>query len=232
MRKNGTIISKFVFFLKNYDLISRMFNEVVIMPETNKVYQSKPNINIEERYQEKIDNKRKKEIDNKVNEIRNTFQLPLIDLNLSEFLCTKEQFFIGTCTLEDNTTGMLIVDDHKSILDTKKNRVIILNDSRIQEEDFPQRARFITAHEYAHFVLHKHNESQIAFRDDGIYYNRQEQEAEYFARSLLMPEDVIRLIFPKIAISLTNQLVSYIAKLFNVTPKKAKQRLLELGYGK
>ena len=54
-----------------------------------------------------------------------------------------------------------------------------------------KKSRFITAHEYGHFKLHKDpNEELYAHRDRDKRDTPQELEADYFARSILMPKDI------------------------------------------
>lgn len=57
------------------------------------------------------------------------------------------------------------------------------------------RRRFTIAHELAHFVLHRNGNQLYVHRDmtnEGSFKNSIEQEADYFAANLLMPENLIQ----------------------------------------
>lgn len=56
-----------------------------------------------------------------------------------------------------------------------------------------EKSRFITAYEYEHYVLHKKQDKDFyAHRDRDIRDSPKELEADYFARSILMPEKFFR----------------------------------------
>lgn len=179
---------------------------------------------------------RKLEIENFANEILNEAQVEdgqVFDL-ISHL--QKENFVVIDCPLGDDTTGMLIVDENKSlnILGTNTNKLIVINEHLKYDDNYLKRRRFICAHEYGHYQLHKNGKLQLAMRDTGHFGTLEEQEAEYFARCLLMPQDkVIKLISIVNRISQEKSFYIYtkcVSDFFNVTIKKATQRLRELGY--
>lgn len=173
---------------------------------------------------------RKKEIENVVlrileqNEELNT---PAFDI--VRYLKEKEQFDIASKPMIDDTTGMLFVDDDNYISDTNAHRLIVINSLLREQNNFVQRRRFIIAHEYGHFVLHKSDAKQYAHRDTSRREALEEKEADYFARCLLMPRNIIDIL---LNIDYVKEMpyevrISLIARIFNVTPKKVKQRLEE-----
>jgi len=77
-----------------------------------------------------------------------------------------------------------------------KNKVIIKVNSKIQ---FPERKRFVIAHEIGHLILHRNmllpddifsNFNIIAGMEKALRNGRQELEANEFASELLMPEKI------------------------------------------
>lgn len=177
-----------------------------------------------------LDKTRKDEIEKRVNEIidRNNLNVPGFDL--AKFLTEVEGFQIGSLPMSDNTTGMLFMNDNRFVLETNSHRLIIVNDNLPFNENRSKRHRFIVAHEYAHSQLHKSpDHSTYAHRDADKLNTPQELEADYFARCLLMPKNLVKsfldLDFLKDAT--LDEKISAVARVFNVTHKKAQQRLKE-----
>lgn len=182
-----------------------------------------------------IDASDKDAIDEKINELKNCYpQLKKMKFDLIAFLTEQFQFVICEVPLEDDTTGFILVDD-ENLLNFKNfitYRLIATNESLIRFTNYLQKRRFIVAHEFGHYILHKHkNQVQFAKRDTEHFNSKEEQEAEYFARSFLMPKsDVIQIIMreenQKLSIA---EKVNIIRETFNVTENKARYRLQELG---
>lgn len=173
---------------------------------------------------------RKVEIEQIINDLSNKhkeFTIPAFDI--IKLLKEKEGFAIGTKVMTDDTTGMLIVDDENWIEDAQTHRLIVVNALLQEQKDFIQRRRFIIAHEYAHFILHKKETKQFAHRDTSRKLSEEEKEADYFARCLLMPETALRsllnLDFVK-GLSFTTKIM-LVSRFFNVTQNKAIQRVKE-----
>ncbi len=90
-------------------------------------------------------------------------------------------------TLPDDLSGLLIIKGESKLIG-------------VNFDNKPVRKRFTLAHELGHFVLHK-DESSI-FKDNQLFKRqsegyssreeRMEQEANYFAASILMPEILVR----------------------------------------
>ena len=95
----------------------------------------------------------------------------------------------------------------------------------------PRRQRFILAHEFAHFLMHKEH---IKNSEDGIHRdiilfrdnenNKQESEANDLASKLLIPEDKIK----ELARDGTTD-VSALASYFNVSVPALRYRAFKLG---
>ena len=154
--------------------------------------------------------------------------------DLAKFLTEHEKFAIGLQRMDPDTTGMLLINPEHTIANTGSNRVILVNESLKTDVDFNYKRRFIVAHEYGHAVLHASGKELYAHRDtsalnDEVDNHWLEQEAEYFARCLLIPADnVIELLSIK---GLDNDKSAVVSLVFKVTKKKAVQRLKELQLG-
>lgn len=182
---------------------------------------------------------RKRDIEAEADRIIETHNLQTPGFNLAKFLTGFEGFMLGMQDLDDDTTGMLLVNDSEYIKGTETNRLIVVN-RRIREdapdsETFIRKRRFIVAHEYGHFILHKKaDEKLFAHRDHSKRNSPQEEEADFFARCLLMPRALVEkfVSIEEVKETNLNEQVDLIARIFKVTPKKAKQRLCEdLGVG-
>lgn len=174
----------------------------------------------------------KSNIDAKIVEIRNEYPSTQDNnFDLIDFLKTKFSFEIIEVPLSDETTGMIIVDDNNLLAfkNFKTNRIIVTTSKLNQFVNYFQKRRFIIAHEFGHFILHKKKQQiQFAKRDTEHFNTKEEQQAEYFARSFLMPEDKVKEIILSINDSSVNEKVDEIKKVFNVTENKARYRLQEL----
>jgi Zn-dependent peptidase ImmA (M78 family) len=94
------------------------------------------------------------------------------------------------------------------------------------------RRRFSIAHEIGHFLLHPPKESyDVIARDDhsseGIY--REEIEANAFAAELLMPEHLVRSRVKGPLDLFSEECISELAALFNVSQVAMTHRLTYLG---
>ena len=181
---------------------------------------------------------RKRKIKLLADSIRKKHHIIRPDFDLLKYLVDEESFEIQLKRIEDNTTGLLFVDDNSIIPNSNSHRVIVINQSIEFDKEFQQKRRFICAHEYGHFLLHKKDSSEFARRDIKGKTNDEEQEAEYFAYCLLLPEKLLFGLFKTEATkeamdSLVKDFqMTYeevVARLFNVSIKKAKYRLNELG---
>lgn len=178
------------------------------------------------------DAKRRTEIEEIVNGILVEHDIGEPGFDLTQFLINKEQFQIGSQFMNDDTTGFLLVDDNTCIPGTDVHKLVMINEALKRQDDFIRRKRFIIAHEYAHYKLHKKNDVQYAHRDTSKKDTPEEREADFFARCLLMPQKAIQeLATLEMYKAMTDlQKIDFISNAFKVTAKKAKLRLFELGY--
>lgn len=179
------------------------------------------------------DSIRRQEIENVVNDIIVQNYLGAPGFDLTKFLTKQCDFKIGAQDLDKNTTGILLVDDDEYIPDTETHRLISVNrDLGVDDEYiYNLKKRFIVAHEYAHFVLHKNEHTQFAHRDTDKKNTPEEREADYFARCLLMPRKLVSDVLEVDGIkeqTLCDK-ANMISRLFSVTLTKAKTRIEELG---
>lgn len=175
---------------------------------------------------------RRQEIESIVNDLIDKNNLSVPGFDLTKFLIKEYDFKIGAQDLGKNTTGILLVDDDAYIPNTDTNRLISVNrDLSVDDEYiYNLKKRFIIAHEFAHFVLHKKNNTQFAHRNIDKKDSANEKEAEYFARCLLMPKTLMTNVLDVDGIkdqSLCDK-ASMISRLFSVTLSKAKARIQEL----
>lgn len=165
-------------------------------------------------------------VDDKIKE----FGLDTPRFDLIKFLKEKENFEIVLQRMPDDTTGLIIINDNEIIQGMNTHKLIAVNDNLQKDPNYIQRRRFIVAHEYAHSILHKNQSVLFAHRDTDKKDTYTEQEADFFARCLLMPRSLIESVkksetYNKLSDS---EKIPYICQIFNVTEKKAKQRLKEL----
>lgn len=152
-------------------------------------------------------------------------------------LVKAHDFAVQTSEMDLNTTGCLIVNDLETVMDTNKNRLIVVNknfkNNNNDNNVVLKKSRFITAHEYGHFILHKKNGQPIyAHRDTDHRTDPQELEADYFARSILMPYESVKQ-YVDIIKSLNiykdvKESIPLLSTIFKVTKDKVSKRLNDL----
>lgn len=157
---------------------------------------------------------------NNVLENHNIRSLPVDIISLVK----KDGIKIFKMIFDDDTSGALLVDKFNTIAKTGANKVIL-----VENKADECRGRYITAHEYAHYLLHKKDEQvQFAHRDYSHSNDEAEVEADLFARSILMPYDLIVSELNKSEKMRELDVVKYISEMCNVTLKKAAVRFKEL----
>ena len=78
---------------------------------------------------------RKKTIEQKVNSIISQYKIGEAGFDITKFLINCEGFEIGLQYMDDDTTGMLIVDDNNYLPNTNTHRLIIINETlKIQKD--------------------------------------------------------------------------------------------------
>lgn len=177
-----------------------------------------------------ISKKRKKQIEDIANQklMENGIN-PRFDL--IKFLIEKEGFKIVLKDMNQDTTGLVRISPQKNTDNEKIPKLIAANTKLLNQPNFPQRLRFIVAHEYGHSLIHCNGERLFAHRSSSKKWTRDEKEADYFARCLLMPrEEMEKMLFEDfICIDDEDYKIKHIAQFFNVTEKKAKMRIQEIG---
>lgn len=173
---------------------------------------------------------RQNEIESIVDRIIEENGIDIPGFDLVSFLKEKKGFIIGIKAMDDDTTGILAINDDKCIVGDGNHKVIAVNSRLRYEPDFFQRRRYIIAHEYAHSELHKQSNSLYAHRDTSKKNTVVEKEADFFARCLLMPR---KLIYEALNVEYAKDMkkdekISLVSRTFNVTEKKAKIRYEEL----
>lgn len=97
-------------------------------------------------------------------------------------------FAVGNASLTEDVDGFIVVKEgEKNIFGINTDKLIGINGLR----SFAWK-RFIVAHELGHYVLHYDEMADhgiYAHRDHQKGKNTQENEADYFAANLLMPEE-------------------------------------------
>lgn len=104
--------------------------------------------------------------------------------------------------------------------DRQQNAILLL------EGDSYARQAFTAAHELGHYYLHRDKPNEIFYRKDFYLLDEsdktQEQEANWFAASLLMPREIFALYYKKLAN------VALLAKTFNVSATSVYYRVKNL----
>lgn len=151
-------------------------------------------------------------------------------------LVKKDDFLVQTSEMDVETTGCLIVNDLKTVMNTNKHRLIVVNkvlrNDNNDENYILKKSRFITAHEYGHFRMHKKpNQPIYAHRDTYHRTDPQELEADYFARSILMPYTIFK-IFYEAAFKVSNEnikiTIELLSTIFNVSKDKTYKRICDI----
>ena len=132
--------------------------------------------------------------------------------------------------LEDSVSGFLLIKDGK--------KIIVINDTH-----HINRKRFTIAHELGHLILHAKDSDEDLFMDKEQVYNRnissatgmhpQEIEANQFAATLLMPEDLLRAALVEEGNFLedyegVNDSLGVLAKKFSVSQQALSNRVSRL----
>lgn len=99
-------------------------------------------------------------------------------------LAQKMEFVVGNADIDDNEDGFILVnEDVKEILGVKTKKLIGVNVKRDLSEK-----RFIIAHELGHYILHCQGDRIYAWRESKHGRSDDENDVDYFAACLLMPE--------------------------------------------
>lgn len=147
-------------------------------------------------------------------------------------VCNENDLKVFEEYLGGDVSGLIVVDE-KTWEKYDSNQFISVNLT-----DSAVRRRFTIAHELAHYVLHRNKDSKLyAHRDlnnDQETRSSIEQEANYFAANILMPEKLVKNRVEEIRKDTWgnvsgSELVKEIADDFVVSESAADVRLRQLG---
>lgn len=146
-------------------------------------------------------------------------------------ICKENGLKVFEEYLNPDVSGLIVVDE-KEWPKYETNQFIVVNLA-----DLAARKRFTIAHELAHFLLHRNGDKLYAHRDmvnNGGFRNSIEQEADYFAANILMPEKLIREKVEMLKEEVWGKipdfaLVKEVACNFAVSEAAARIRLKQLG---
>lgn len=137
-------------------------------------------------------------------------------------------FFVGAGNMPDSEDGFLIMqpDSAGTVRDNGYGeKVIVVNKDRPAPYN-----RFVIAHEFAHSVLHYKGQKIYLHREHRKGKGEMENDADYFAAALLMPEESFRRSYQKLRDEgLEGDGVSArLAQLYRVPLESARRRIEEL----
>lgn len=144
-------------------------------------------------------------------------------------LVEKVGFKVIPKSMPIQTTGCILVDENKK----NNKRIIMVNtifrNPENETDVIFKKSRFITAHEFGHFILHK-KEGQPMYAHRDTYHRKDplELEADYFARSLLLPIKQFK-VYSSVLNSIEGNneefTVEMLSELFKITKNKIKKRM-------
>lgn len=169
---------------------------------------------------------RKKEIEAQVKRLIGDFDYKKSSYVDIVSIVKKDGFIVEPKDMDINTTGCLFID-HSDERNIKRN---IWVNTRFKNPDNEadivfKKSRFITAHEYGHFILHN---SISAHRDTDHRTDEIELEADYFARSILMPFSYFKICYDLLMDFGKNDeeyVVNILTRFFKVTKNKVCKRI-------
>lgn len=177
-----------------------------------------------------LDNSQKQEIDKKISDLVINFEEKNdSSFDIIKFVTKKIGFLVQSLNMGDETSGMLLYDKNNFVAGTNSHKLIVIKRGLPEEK-----SRFIVAHELGHYCLRNKDKPQLAHRENETIENDDELKAEYFARSILMPEENVRKFVELITgfdekIS-KEKIIKLIAIMYTVTENKANIRYYEI-YG-
>lgn len=151
----------------------------------------------------------------------------------------SEGFLVQKAHLSDGIIGFLVVNDMEYIDGTSTHKWIVIDkefanvESEIEME--LKQSRFVTAHAYGHYILHKGSNTAYAHKNTGKSETLEDLEADYFARSILMPKtafqmvnDMLNRLRWKETDAVYELKAEYLSDIFKVPQKEAQRRLEDL----
>lgn len=136
----------------------------------------------------------------------------------------KLGFSVGNASLPDSEDGFLAIRPSPNVKD-KIDKVIGVNVNRSLELK-----RFIIAHEFAHSVLHYQKGQIFLHRENKKGKDEEENDADYFAAALLMPQKSFNRIYQKYRADGLAENVIYLnlALIYKVPLESVLRRISEI----
>ncbi len=178
-----------------------------------------------------LDLKEKIEIEKKVKPLikKMDFQkLPYVDI---VSIVKDAKFNVEARDMDIETTGCLIINNSNE--GNEKGSIWVNTRFRNPDGEVDvvfKKSRFITAHEYGHYVLHGDHITS-AHRDTYHRTEPMELEADYFARSILMPLNYFRSCYKLLDEFERNDkefVVRALSRFFRVTKNKVRLRIKDI----
>lgn len=145
-------------------------------------------------------------------------------------IAQKYGFKILTTKMADNTDGFIVVNpDANKIFNISGTKFIGFNFEKTLEQK-----RFIIAHELGHYLLHymaaNRDGEMFAKRENIKGKNDDEQDVDYFAACVLMPEEAFLKEYHALKKQKKNeeQIIEKLAELFVVEKESVKRRIGEV----
>lgn len=179
-----------------------------------------------------ITKERKIEIEEKAKNI-------LLKYNLSDApdvdivsIVKQDGFEVIPVLMPIDTTGCLLVNDDPN---DYKRLIMVNKDFKNPDNENDiifKKSRFITAHEYGHYILHKSPEKSLyAHRDSDKRNKEKELEADYFARAILMPLKPFTSFYNTVndlSDGDTSFIIDMLSLIFNVSKNKINKRIEDM----
>ena len=148
-------------------------------------------------------------------------------VNIIDFV-KKLGFIVGNAEMSDNEDGFLIVHPEDSLNDAPdlpNDKIIGVNETRTLNFK-----RFIIAHEFAHYVLHYKMGETYFHRENRKGKGPDENEADYFAASLLMPSGSFKRLYKDLKDKGLNRnlICLQLSSIFKVPAESVSRRIDEL----
>ena len=145
----------------------------------------------------------------------------------------KFGFLVGNAVLDEQEDGFIIIhpknaNSHKQTTRSpmaSERKIIGVNMNRSLEWK-----RFVIAHEFAHSVLHYKQEDIYLHRETTRGRSQEENDADYFAAALLMPQNSFRRIYNELVTQgLNKNTICYqLASMYKVPFESVSRRIDEV----
>ncbi|MCI8483655.1 MAG: ImmA/IrrE family metallo-endopeptidase [Lachnospiraceae bacterium] len=151
----------------------------------------------------------------------------------------SQGFLVQKAHLPAGTIGFLVVNDMEYIEGTNTHKWIVIDQEFANAENEIEmelkQSRFVTAHVYGHYILHKKDNTTYACKNTGKSDSFEDLEADYFARSILMPRtafqmvnDMLNRLRWKETDAVYELKAEYLSDIFKVPQKEVQRRLEDL----